>query len=141
YDGRPVVLADVQDNPGAGGSGDTMGLLKALAAAGAEDTALGLVYDPHVATIAHRCGEGAEIRVSLGGKHGIEGDSSMDGVFTVERAVDGRFACTGPFYGGAHMELAPMVCLRIGGIRVLVAGKKVQAADRAMFRHAGIEPE
>ena len=28
--GRPVVLADTQDNPGAGGNGDTTGLLDAL---------------------------------------------------------------------------------------------------------------
>src|SRR5439155_25430471 len=28
--GAPVVLADTQDNPGAGGNGDTTGLLKAL---------------------------------------------------------------------------------------------------------------
>ena len=142
YDGRrPVVLADVQDNPGAGGTADTMGLLKALVAAGVEDAALGLVYDPHVATIAHRCGEGAEVRVSLGGKHGVAGDGSLDASFTVERKVDGRFTCTGPFYGGARMELAPMACLRIGGVRVVVAGKKVQAADREMFRHVGIVPE
>ena len=139
--GKPVVLADVQDNPGAGGTADTMGLLKALVRAGAEETALGLVFDPHVATIAHRCGEGAEIRISLGGKHGVADDSSFDGTFTVERTVDGRFTCTGPFYGGARMELAPMACLRIGGVRVVVAGKKVQAADRAMFRHVGIAPE
>lgn len=142
YDGRrPVVLADVQDNPGAGGTADTIGLLKALVAAGVEDAALGLVYDPHVATIAHRCGEGAEVRVSLGGKHGVPGDNSLDATFTVDRKVDGRFTCTGPFYGGARMELAPMACLRIGGVRVVVAGKKVQAADREMFRHVGIVPE
>ena len=141
WTGKPVVLADVQDNPGAGGTADTMGLLKALVAAGVEDAALGLVYDPHVATIAHRCGEGAEVRVSLGGKHGVPGDSSLDATFTVDRKVDGRFTCTGPFYGGARMELAPMACLRIGGVRVVVAGKKVQAADREMFRHVGIAPE
>ena len=28
--GKPVVLADTQDNPGAGGNGDTTGLLTAL---------------------------------------------------------------------------------------------------------------
>lgn len=137
---RPVLLADVQDDPGAGGTGDTMGLLKALLRHGAEGAALGLVYDPHVATVAHRCGEGADIAVCLGGKHGVAGDSSLDATFTVAALGDGHFACTGPVYGGARMELAPIACLRIGGVRVVVAGKRVQAADRAMFRHVGIEP-
>ncbi len=31
--GRPIILADTQDNPGAGGNADTMSLLKALIAA------------------------------------------------------------------------------------------------------------
>ena len=31
--GRPVVLADTQDNPGAGGNGDATGMLKAWCAA------------------------------------------------------------------------------------------------------------
>lgn len=137
---RPVVLADVQDNPGAGGTGDTMGLLKALLRQGAEGASLGLVYDPHVATIAHRCGEGTQITVCLGGKHGVAGDSSLDATFAVERLADGKFVGTGPMYGGARMELAPMACLRIGGVRVVVAGKRVQAADQAMFRHVGIDP-
>ena len=136
---RPVVLADIQDNPGAGGSSDTTGLLKALVRHGAQDASLGLLYDPHVATVAHRCGEGAEISVCLGGKHGSSG-GSFDATFTVDRLGDGRFECTGPFYGPGHMELAPMACLRIGSVRIAVAGKRVQAADQAMFRHLGIEP-
>src|SRR5690606_41527680 len=74
---RPIALADTQDNPGAGGTADTMGLVKALIRAGAEGAVAGLICAPHVATIAHRVGEGAEIHVSLGGKHGIVGDRSL----------------------------------------------------------------
>lgn len=137
---RPIVLADIQDNPGAGGTADTMGLVKALIRAGAEGAVAGLICAPHVATIAHRVGEGAEIHVSLGGKHGIVGDSSLDATLRVEKLCDGQVLGTGPFYGGARMDLAPMACLSIGGVKVVVAGKKVQAADRAMFRAVGIEP-
>src|SRR5690606_33436563 len=35
--GAPVVLADTQDNPGAGGNGDTTGLLAAMIALRAQD--------------------------------------------------------------------------------------------------------
>src|SRR5690606_18305648 len=137
---RPIVLADIQDNPGAGGTADTMGLVKALIRAGAEGAVAGLICAPHVATIAHRVGEGAEIHVSLGGKHGIVGDSSLDATLRVEKLCDGQVLGTGPFSGVARMDLAPMACLSIGGVKVVVAGKKVQAADRAMFRAVGIEP-
>ena len=41
--GRPLVLADTQDNPGAGGNADTMSLLKALIAAHVEGVLAGVI--------------------------------------------------------------------------------------------------
>ncbi len=64
----------------------------------------------------------------------------MEGTFRVERLGDGRFTGTGPFYKGARMELGPMALLVIGGVRVVVGSRKVQAADQAIFRHLGVEP-
>ena len=43
--GKPVVLADTQDNPGAGGNGDTTGLLRTLIEQKAQDAVLGLLID------------------------------------------------------------------------------------------------
>jgi microcystin degradation protein MlrC len=136
-DGRPVVLADTQDNPGAGTDSDTIGMLEALIAERAENSAMGLVADAETARIAHQAGEGAEITVKLGGK---SNGRPFAGTFRVVKATDGGFTATGPFYGGSRMELGPMARLHIGGVDVVVASKKVQAADQAMFRHVGIEP-
>ncbi len=136
----PVVIADVQDNPGAGGTADTMGLLKALVAADAEGSVCGMIFDPHVASLASRSGEGTEVTAALGGKHGVEGDSSLTATFQVEKVGDGLVDCDGPLYKGAHMDLAPMALLRLGNVRIVVVGKKVQAADLAFFRHLGVEP-
>jgi microcystin degradation protein MlrC len=33
-----------------------------------------------------------------------------------------------------------MALLRIGAVRVILASKKLQAADQAIFRHLGVEP-
>jgi len=38
------------------------------------------------------------------------------------------------------MDLEPMVLLRHHNVRIVVCGKKVQAADLAFFRHLGVEP-
>ncbi|RMD62023.1 MAG: microcystin degradation protein MlrC, partial [Alphaproteobacteria bacterium] len=57
-----------------------------------------------------------------------------------ERLGDGRFTGTGPFYRGVQADLGPMALLAIGGVRVVVASRKLQAADQAIFRHLGIEP-
>jgi microcystin degradation protein MlrC len=141
--GAPVVLADTQDNPGAGGNGDTTGLLKALIEQRARDAVLGLLIDPASALLAHDAGPGATFAFNLGGKSGIVGDAPLKGEFTVERLGDGKFTCTGPMYRGARMTLGPMAVLRsraAPGVRVVLASRKQQAGDQEMFRHVGIEP-
>ncbi len=137
---RPVVIADTQDNPGAGGNSDTTGMLRALVSAGAQRASLGLIADPAAARAAHEVGEGGTLEIALGGKSGIPGDAPFHARFTVERLSDGRFTCTGPFYRGARMNLGPSACLRLGGVRVIVACEKPQLADQEMYRFVGIEP-
>jgi len=137
---KPVVLADTQDNPGAGGTSDTVGLLEALVRAKADRTSLAVMWDPAAAEAAHLVGQGASFTIDLGGKSGAPGQRPFRGSFTVDGLGDGRFLGTGPMYGGAHMNLGPMALLRIGGVRVVVASRKVQAADQAIFRHLGVDP-
>jgi microcystin degradation protein MlrC len=140
--GAPVVLADTQDNPGAGGNGDTTGLLAALIRARVPDAVLGLLIDARNARRAHEAGQGAALDLALGELSGVPGHVPMPGRFVVERLGDGRFTCTGPMFRGFRMTLGPMALLReVGsGVRVLLASRKCQAADQEMFRHLGVEP-
>ncbi len=138
--GPPVVIADTQDNPGAGGNGDTVGLLDAMLRLDAQDAVLGLLADPAAAKQAAEAGPGQTIEFSLGAKSGVPGHFPLVAPFTVERVESGLFECTGPFYKGVRMRLGPMALLRRNGVRVVVASRKAQAADQAMFRHLDIEP-
>jgi microcystin degradation protein MlrC len=137
---KPIVLADTQDNPGAGANADTVGLLAALVRNGATDAALATLYDPEVAAIAHRAGEGATINVGLGAKSGLPGHQPYQAAYRVERLGDGNFTATGPVYLGNRVQLGPMALLSLNGVRIVVASRKQQAADQAIFRHLGIEP-
>jgi microcystin degradation protein MlrC len=138
---KPIVIADTQDNPGAGGNSDSTGMLRALIACNAQNAAIGLIVDRAAAEAAHRAGPGATIELALGGHSGIVGDSPLLARFTVERLSDGIVDCVGPFYRGAKLRLGPTACLRIGGVRVVVSCSKTQLADQAMFRFVGIEPK
>jgi microcystin degradation protein MlrC len=137
---RPIVIADTQDNPGAGGDSDTTGMLRALVRNRAIRAATGAIYDPESARAAHAAGLGASVTLSLGGKSGIPGDAPFQETFVVETLSDGNFTATGPYYGGRLMEMGPSACLRIGDVRVVVASHKAQLADQAMYRYVGIEP-
>ena len=137
---KPIVIADTQDNPGAGGDSDTTGMLRALVRNGATRAAIGVIVDPESAKAAHAAGQGATIRLALGGKSGIPGDAPFEETFVVEQLSDGRFIAPGPYFGGSGMNLGPSASLRIGGVRVVVSSRKAQLADQAMFRYVGIEP-
>jgi microcystin degradation protein MlrC len=137
---KPIVIADTQDNPGAGGDSDTTGMLRALVRNKAMRAATGVICDPQSAKAAHDAGEGATVTLALGGKSGIPGDSPYTESFVVEKLSDGKFIASGPFYGGRGMKMGPSACLRIGDVRVVVASHKAQLADQAMYRYVGIEP-
>lgn len=137
----PVILADTQDNPGAGGRSDTMGLVRALVEARATDAAIGNIVDGDAAHAAHDAGDGAILHVPLGGRSGIPGDGPLDAEFEVIALSHGRFRATGPYFGGADMDLGLSACLRLAGVDIVVTTGRAQMADRAMFVHLGIRPE
>lgn len=147
---RPVVIADSQDNPGAGGDSDTMGMAHALVRAAAETArafpgepgpAIGSIYDPAAAKAAHAAGRGARIRLSLGARSGIPGDKPLEAEFEVAALSDGKYICPGPYYGGKEVTMGPSACLLLDGVRIVVVSAKAQLADREMFRQLGVEPE
>lgn len=138
--GRPLVLADTQDNPGAGGNADTMALIKALSHAHVPRVLAGVICDPVAANCAHAAGAGARIDLELGGHSGPAGETPLAARFEVLALGDGRFVGTGPFYRGGRFELGPMALLRFGELHVAVASRKQQAADQAMFRHLNVDP-
>jgi len=137
---RPVIIADTQDNPGAGGNSDTTGMLRALVANGAKRAAIGLIVDRDAAQAAHDAGLGAVIKIALGGKSGIPGDTPFEAEFIVEALSDGRLTASGPFYGGSRINLGPSACLALGDVRIVLASRKTQMADQEMYRFVGIEP-
>jgi microcystin degradation protein MlrC len=137
---KPVVIADTQDNPGAGGDSDTTGMLRALVRNQATRAALGVICDPQSAKAAHAAGRGATVTLALGGKSGIPDDAPYQATFVVEKLSDGKFVAPGPYYGGRGMDMGPSAALRIGDIRVVVSSHKAQLADQSMYRYVGIEP-
>ena len=138
--GRPLILVDTQDNPGAGGNADTMCLTRALIEARIERVLSGIICDREAAARAHQAGIGAAITLGLGSHSATPGDAPLHAEYRVEALGDGRFTGTGPFYFGSRFELGPMALLRCGEMRIAVASRKQQAADQAMFRHLGVEP-
>lgn len=136
----PVILADVQDNPGAGGTNDTTGLLAALVDEGLQGALLIHIADAAAADAAYRAGIGARLDIGVGGKADPATGAPVDGPWQVAALGDGRFVGQGPMYGGNTVDMGPVACLEQNGVRVIVAGQRMQASEPALVRHLGIEP-
>jgi microcystin degradation protein MlrC len=138
----PVILADIQDNPGAGGTSDTVGLLRALIAQKAKGAVIGMMVDPEAAEAAAAAGEGAILEEGVGAKVGYAGETPVAARWRVSRLGSGIFTGSGPMYGGAKFRIGPMALVTDAesGVSVVLATKRIQAVDQEMFRHVGVEP-
>ncbi len=146
----PVVIADTQDNPGAGGDSNTTGMLHALLAQGAGkrfpgQVALGLMFDAAAGRAALEAGVGAELDLSLGTSvptfTGQRSDAPVRGRFKVLAVSDGVCTLKGPMMTGLTVRLGPSACLEIDGIRIAVVSGKKQLLDRELLRLVGIHAE
>ncbi len=140
YRGKPIVIADTQDNPGAGAASDTTWLLEELVRQDVDDAALAILCDPTAAAEAHAAGCGAELELALGATSGQPGHRPFRGRVVVEALSDGEFEGCGRMSAGSPFHLGPTALLRIGGVRVVVASRKTQASDQAIFRHLRLDP-
>lgn len=142
--GKPVVLADVQDNPGAGATSDTTGLLAALAGTGAKGVLMGLFQDPAAAAMAHALGRGGVFRAALGGRSGTAGDRPFEAAFQVVALSDGTCRYSGEMYGGGVATLGLTAALRLAeaeaDITLVVTSIRNQCLDLAHFTHIGLDP-
>lgn len=140
--GRPLVIADYSDNPGAGSYGDATNLLKALLEAGVEDACFGAVCDPAAARALVEAGTGARVSVKVGGKN----DPSLGGgplllEGEVRGTFDGDYRSEGPMFAGLVKSFGPIAVLQVQGVEVLVSTHNLQILDRMQFATFGIDPE
>ena len=145
----PIVIADTQDNPGAGGDSNTTGMLHALLAGNAGmrlqgRVALGLLFDPTSAAAACAAGVGATLELELG-----RAVPTWTGALTnppvrrkclVLAVSDGIVPLFGPMTAGATMTLGASACVEVAGVKVLLTSAKAQMLDLDLYRFLGVEP-
>ena len=83
----PLIFADVADNPGGGGRGNTMAILEAFHAAGVERCLVGVIHDPLLAEEAHALGKGARFTARFNRPQGtLTAEDPFSRPFAVEGA-------------------------------------------------------
>ena len=136
---RRLPFSDVADNPGGGGRGNTMFLLRAFVEAGVEGALLGVVYDPPLSAEAHRLGLGAHFDARFNRGETTRFSEPWAVPARVISLTDGNCVGRRGIYAGMRLDLGPCAALRIGGVTVVVVSRRVQCADPVFFEMMGLD--
>ncbi|HVT36274.1 MAG TPA: MlrC C-terminal domain-containing protein, partial [Nevskiaceae bacterium] len=133
-------FADVADNPGGGGRGNTTELLRALINAGAGGVQLGVMFDPALVRDAHGAGVGANIQAHFNREEPSPLSKPLQAPAQVIALTDGRFRATRGVLAGTQVNLGASCLLRIGGIDVAVISIRQQICSAETLEHFGLDP-
>jgi microcystin degradation protein MlrC len=134
-----LAFADVADNPGGGGRGNTTFLLRALHAACVTGALLGVFYDPDLAGEAHRQGVGASFEAHFNRSENTKFSEPYAAPATVVALTDGNCVGRRGIYAGLRLELGPCAALKVGDVTVVVISHRVQCADPVFFEMMGLD--
>jgi microcystin degradation protein MlrC len=139
--GLPVILADVADNPGGGGTGDTTELLRELIRRGAHGAAA-CVWDPETVQQAFVVGIGNTADFKIAGKAAPEAyGAPLEVRGRVTHLSDGHFTGWGPVMRGRAGNAGPTACIDVNGLKLVVTTFRHAANDRGFFQVAGVQPD
>lgn len=136
----PTILADIGDNPGAGGSTDGTALPRALIGVGAKSTVIAVIRDPEAVSKAIQVGVGNQITMKIGGKTDKLHGDPLEVTGYVRLISDGIFRNRGPMLAGAETRLGRTVVLDCNGVEIILTELRHQPTDLQLYRSLGIEP-
>ncbi|MFD2130445.1 MlrC C-terminal domain-containing protein [Pseudogracilibacillus auburnensis] len=137
---KPVVLADISDNPLSCGSGDTTELLRMMLRNKVDQALFGGLYDPESIKRCQEAGEGKTVELELGGKVTPEFGLPIRVEAKVITLSDGVFYNSGPFNQHLKVDLKATAHIVVDKLDIVLIGRPMSANDPEMFRHLGIDP-
>ena len=136
---KPIILADVADNPGGGGRGNTTFLLRALKAARAQGVYFGVFNDAALAAKAHELGEGAIFNASFNTQEHQEFSLPFDCEAKVVKLSDGQYVGRRGVLKNVSADMGPSALLDLGGIQIVVISNRCQCMDPCQFEMFGLD--
>jgi microcystin degradation protein MlrC len=136
--GKPVVIADVWDNPGGGVAGDGTLILRRILERGVDNVAVATIWDPIAVSFCLAAGDGAKIQLRFGGKAGPDGGAPIDAEVTVIKAT----AESWQSFGASRVTLGPAALVRLEGaaIEVILNTNRTQTFEPDIFSNLGLDP-
>ena len=137
--GYPLVFADVADNPGGGGRGNTMWILEAFLKAGVKDALVGVIWDPALAAEARLHGIGKTFTARFNREGGDDFSKPFSAEAKVRSLAPQFLRGRRGIYANNTLDIGVGVALDIDGIIVVVLGNRYQCADPVFFEAFGLD--
>jgi microcystin degradation protein MlrC len=136
--GKPVVIADVWDNPGGGVAGDGTLILRRLLDRGIDDVAVATIWDPIAVAFCLAAGEGARLQLRFGGKAGPDGGAPIDARVQIIKATPQSWQS----FGASRVKLGPTALVRLEGlaVEVILNTNRTQTFEPDIFSNLGLDP-
>ena len=132
---RPVVIADVWDNPGGGVPGDSTVILREMLARRMKNAALASIWDPIAVRTCMSAGTGANLHLRFGSKMSANGGDPIDAEVTVRNVVRGAVQS----FGTSVVPLGDSVWIEVGGIDGILNTVRSQVFNPDIFTNFGID--
>ncbi len=138
---KPALLfADVADNPGGGGRGNTTAVLRTFLDAGVDRTAFAIHTDPPLAAEAHRHGVGARFTAHLNSSETHTDSAPLTAEAEVMALNNGHILGRRGLLADRRLDCGPSAWLRLEGrIDVVFVSIRHQCMEPAMLEHLGID--
>ena len=133
---KPVVLADVWDNPGGGVPGDSTIILNELFKQGIENAALATIWDPIAVRTCFSAGIDARLQLRFGGKMSDKAGQPIDAEVLVKNLV----ASANQSFGESIVPLGDSVWIEVNGVDVILNTVRSQVFSPDLFENLGINP-
>ncbi|HTR86037.1 MAG TPA: M81 family metallopeptidase [Reyranella sp.] len=136
---KPIILADVADNPGGGARGNTTYLLRALKGEGARGVIFGVFNDAALAAEAHRLGEGASFTARFNTQETHEFSQPFECAAKVVKLTDGKYVGRRGVLRNVSADMGPSALLDLDGILIVVITHRCQCMDPRQFESFGLD--
>ena len=134
---RPIVIADVWDNPGGGVPSDSTILLQEMIRQRVHNAAIATIWDPVAVRTCISAGENEKLQLRFGGKMSLAGGKPLDAKITICRIIRKAYQS----FGDSAVPLGDSVWINVEGIDVILNTVRSQVFHPNFFSNFGINPK
>ena len=130
---KAQIFADVADNPGGGGRGNTTYVLQDLIKKNAKGVLFGVFIDPALAHSAHDAGEGSSFKATFNTETESLYSKPFEAEVVVEKLSNGDCIGRRGIWKGRAITIGTSALIRIGGVQIVLGSFRKQCAEPAFF--------